>query len=311
MNIIKSSVEEIINETPGKKIEVAGRTCYKSDSNINDTSYIKFISNIVKSGHCSVLEHERVCIKYDLRKGDPFATISQKDHMKFFNISQGKEEGIMYVSANIRGWLDATSAPDIYYDNGTYAILKELYPFVFTRELKNTYLVEGATLDYPVCAEYVKESDIPEEIRELHDSKTFKIICNRSTSHQIVRHRSLSFSQQSQRYCNFSNDKFGHSIDFIMPEFKCNKKNLAADDEAIENIFKSAFEHAELEYFDLIDDGLKPEDAREVLPNAAATIIVVTGTTNDWRKFIELRDSTHAQTEIRGLAQAIRTKLKV
>ena len=96
-----------------------------------------------------------------------------------------------------------------------------------------------------------------------------------------------------------------------MPKFKCNKKTPAADDEVIENIFKNAFEHAELEYFDLIDDGLKPEDAREVLPNAAATVIVVTGTTNDWKKFIALRDDTHAQTEIREIAQTIRTKLKV
>ena len=57
MNLVEPKVEEIKFTQYGKKIEKAGRVCYKSDSNISDTSYIKFIQNIVKSGHTSVLEH--------------------------------------------------------------------------------------------------------------------------------------------------------------------------------------------------------------------------------------------------------------
>ena len=109
MNLVEPKVEEIKFTQYGKKIEKAGRVCYKSDSNISDTSYVKFIQNIVKSGHTSVLEHERVTFKLDLKTGiNPFCNISQENHMKYFNISKDpKEDGVMYISANIRGWYEA------------------------------------------------------------------------------------------------------------------------------------------------------------------------------------------------------------
>ena len=97
-----------------------------------------------------------------------------------------------------------------------------------------------------------------------------------------------------------------------MPKFEENlkaDKGISAD--VIKGNYKEYFKQSEDVYFSLIDAGLKPEDARAVLPNAAATTIVVTGTTNDWKKFIALRDDSHAQCEIREIAKQIRQKLNV
>ena len=315
MNLVEPKVEEIKITQYGKKIEKAGRVCYKSDSNISDTSYIKFIQNIVKSGHTSVLEHERVVFKLDLKTGiNPFCNISQENHMKYFNISyDSKEEGVMYISANIRGWYEALkeNKDGKIPDNGIYTSLKTAYPFIFTKEVKDTYADTEVKLVQ--TAELISDiNQIPADIRDEHDSRTFEIVCSRACSHQLVRHRSLSFSQQSQRYCNFSIDKFGHSVDFIMPKFEGNLKiDKEIPIEAIKGTYKEYFEQSEDVYFSLIDAGLKPEDARAVLPNATATTIVITGTTNDWKKFISLRDDSHAQGEIREIAKQIRQKLNI
>ena len=111
MNLVEPKVEEIKFTQYGKKIEKAGRVCYKSDSNISDTSYIKFIQNIIKSGHTSVLEHERVAFKMDLKTGiNPFCNISQEDHMKYFNISKDSKEHNPLLTFPIR----------VYFYNLTY-----------------------------------------------------------------------------------------------------------------------------------------------------------------------------------------------
>lgn len=293
MKIIKPNVELIDIATPGKKMEYAGRVCYLSRDRITDDSYVKFVSTIVKSGHCSILEHERLIVKIDMKKGgNPLLTINQKNHMKYFNINNC-DDGIMYISANIRGWFDAIDNDEIMYDNGLYSLLKSVYPYIFKRKLEKRQDVD---------CKIVNVKELPEEIRKFHDSRTFDIVCSRACSHQLVRHRTLTFSQQSQRYVNFSKDKFGHSINFIMPE---------TIDETFEKLLLDSFKREEENYFYLIEKGLKPEDARSVLPNATATQIVVTGTTSDWESFIKLRSDSHAQKEIRDISDTIKNYLKL
>ena len=118
MNIIKPFVKEIINTTPGKKMEYCGRVCYKSDSSINDSSYIKFLQNIKKSGHTSVLEHERICFEVNINYKIDVA------NTKYFNITYGENE--IYISANIRAWLQNINSESIF-----YPFLKKIYPFLF------------------------------------------------------------------------------------------------------------------------------------------------------------------------------------
>lgn len=138
-----------------------------------------------------------------------------------------------------------------------------------------------------------------------HASATFKINgISRALTHQLVRHRHFSFSQQSQRYCSF--DKITNGMEgnwYVTPESVINS--------GIDGIFKynDCMQKIVDTYKYLVDNGVKPEDARFLLPNAAKTEIVVTGNFREWRHFIEMRADIHAQWEIRELAKMILTEL--
>ena len=190
MQIIESSVElvsELDAEKIMKHIERAGRVCYKSESRISDTSAEKFIANIIKSGHESVIEHV---------------------------------------------------------------------------------------------------------------SLTFKIICDRGVTHEIVRHRLASYSQESSRYCNYSSDKFGNELTFIKPCF------WNEDDENYK-LWKETLEVIEKNYLTMIKNGARPEQARSILPNSLKTEIFMTANMREWRHFLKLRTSKKAHPQMREVALQI------
>lgn len=120
---------------------------------------------------------------------------------------------------------------------------------------------------------------------------TFHIVCDRACSHQLVRHRMASYMQTSQRYVNYSKDKFNHSVPFIIP---CNLKNY--------DKWEAFCSDAEETYFDMIEHGDKAEVARSVLPNCVATSIYVRMNMRELRHFLSLRLSNHAQADIRDIA---------
>lgn len=133
-----------------------------------------------------------------------------------------------------------------------------------------------------------------------HCSFTLKFICDRGVSHEIVRHRIASYSQESTRYCNYSNDRFGTEITVIEPLF------LEPDTE-IYNIWKNSCQNAEYAYFALLDAGLMPQEARSVLPNSLKTEVVMTANIREWRHFFKLRCSPAAHPQMRQVAaQALR-----
>lgn len=128
-----------------------------------------------------------------------------------------------------------------------------------------------------------------------HASFSVKFTCDRGISHQIVRHRIASYCQESTRYCNYMNDKFSNEICVIKPCFF---------DECSENYktwFKSCLQ-CEKNYFELIKNGAKPEEARNVLPNSLKTELVMTANIREWRHFLKLRTSKAAHPQIRELA---------
>ncbi len=131
-----------------------------------------------------------------------------------------------------------------------------------------------------------------------HESITISIICDRGVSHEIVRHRIASYSQESTRYCNYSKDKFGNELTFIKPSF-WNEK----DPRYI--IWEKQMEQAEIAYNSLINNGASPQEARSVLPNSLKTEIVVTMNIREWRHFFRLRVSTAAHPQMREIAQMI------
>lgn len=172
-----------------KNIEQAGRVCYKSEGNIDKNSYVKFIKKIAKSGHHSVLEHEKL---------------------------------------------------------------------------------------------------------------TVKIICDRGVSHEIVRHRLGSYSQESTRYCNYSKEQFGNEITVIKPFFFL--QNKYEDESYRYFLWKEACEWTEKYYFHLIKNGATPQEARSVLPNSLKTEIFVTYNLREWRHFFNLRCAKAAHPQMRQVA---------
>jgi thymidylate synthase (FAD) len=134
---------------------------------------------------------------------------------------------------------------------------------------------------------------------------TALFICDRGVSHELVRHRVMSFSQESTRYCNYSKDKFGNELTFIKPEW-VNKIEECPIEDATPLEFTLRLEEIEKTYFNLLKYGCKPQEARAVLPNALKTEIVVTGFEDDWKHFFDLRCSESAHPDIRKLANKLK-----
>ena len=115
-----------------------------------------------------------------------------------------------------------------------------------------------------------------------HEKISVKFIVDRGVSHEIVRHRIASYAQESTRYCNYSKDKFGNELTFISPCFW--SKGSREYEE-----WYAAMNSAEDIYFELIDWGVPPEQARTVLPNSIKTEIAMTANLREWRHFFKLR----------------------
>ena len=135
-----------------------------------------------------------------------------------------------------------------------------------------------------------------------HCSFTVKFICDRGVSHEIVRHRLASYSQESTRYANYSKDKFGNEITVIEP---CFWKTFSRP----WVLWRDSCEAAEESYFLLLEQGAKPEEARSVLPNSLKTEVVMTANIREWRHFLKLRCSERAHPQIRELALALLKEL--
>ncbi len=138
-----------------------------------------------------------------------------------------------------------------------------------------------------------------------HETVTVKVICDRGVTHEIVRHRVASYSQESTRYCNYSNDTFNNRITIIdiASGFKYDLDNEV--DAAKYEIWKEAMENAEKYYFELLKLGAAPQEARSVLPNSLKTEIMMTMNLREWRHFFKLRLSSKAHPQMREVAALI------
>lgn len=128
-----------------------------------------------------------------------------------------------------------------------------------------------------------------------HQYITVRIICDRGVSHEIVRHRLASYTQESTRYCNYTKGKFGNEITVIKPIFW-------DEDDIRYKIWKESINFAEISYNKLIEQGATPQEARSVLPNSLKTEIVMTMNLREWRHFFTLRTSQAAHPQMREIA---------
>lgn len=126
-----------------------------------------------------------------------------------------------------------------------------------------------------------------------HASATIKFICDRGVSHEIVRHRLASYSQESTRYCNYGKERFGNAITVIEPLFD-NKKDRT--------LWVNMMMNAQHYYLELIENGVSPQIARSVLPNSLKTEIVMTANFREWQHFFFLRCAKDAHPQMREVA---------
>lgn len=279
MRLIKPSFE-ILEQKPGldgllQHIERCGRTCYKSEDKITEESAPKFVDMLVKRGHTAMVEHGTVYLKYSITLEGSMNMANKYHFNKYSTVTIGSEP--------LCG-----GEPQEYKDkfNGhTYAYITTNYRVL----LQNDWLDD---LKYQ-C-----------EPTEHHVKRiTVKFTCDRGVSHEFVRHRVFSFAQESTRYCNYSKDKFNNEITFIQPSWNYFKTACYMGIDNFDgDIFERALRDTERRYFELIEKGWKPQQARQVLPNATKTELVMTGFESDWEGFFKLRDANDAHPQARELA---------
>lgn len=284
MKLIESSVQIIEEKDPYKMIELAGRTCYKSEDKITENSAKEFVDRMIKLGHGAMLEH-----------GTIYLTIDGEDP----NLS--KIQSNPHTKVNLVPYEVLTES--------NYTISYKAYITTNLRVLVENSLKE--LLCYQV------------EPTEHHEKRiTAKFICDRGISHEFVRHRVFSFAQESQRYCNYNKDKFNNELTFIKPTWLdiptgdytywdgdwCDIDNMKIQlpsDNGVADNFLWCLNNAGMQYRLLINKGLKPQEARGILPNAVKTELVMTGFESDWEHFFELRCSGAAHPDAKKLADEL------
>lgn len=169
-----------------------------------------------------------------------------------------------------------------------------------------------------VCYQSESKSDdaafVRKRIKQKHESVlehekiSVRIICDRGVSHELVRHRIASYSQESTRYCNYSKGKFGSELTFIRPYW--DDRSISAEMIRLRACWQEACLNAEWSYKKMIDAGCTPEAARAVLPNCLKTEVVMTANLREWRHFFKLRCAPAAHPDMRIIANMLLTAFK-
>jgi len=136
-----------------------------------------------------------------------------------------------------------------------------------------------------------------------HEKISVRVICDRGVSHEIVRHRIASYSQESTRYCNYSKDKFNGELTFIKPCFW-------NEDDIKYQKWLETMQNVEKIYLELMSYGAMAQEARSILPNSLKTEIIVTMNLREWRHFFKLRTSERAHPQMREIAIMMLKKFK-
>ncbi len=215
------------------------------------------------------------------------------ERMVSMNHGSTLEHGTVYL-------MIPSGGDNIEYYNNQYSTYK-LCPYVdnygnpsFAVTTNYRVLVENDLLD---------DLEFLCEPTEYHEKRTtFRLTCARVQADSFVRHRVFSFLMESTRYCNYNDDKFNNEITVVKPinwdEMGDNTKTFVA-----------SWKFSELGYDELIKNGIKPEDARDVLPLQLKTELIMTGTESQWEQFFKLRISDHAHPDAKYIAEQIKEQL--
>lgn len=275
MKLINSSFE-ILEQEPGglqsiyKQIELAGRTCYKSLDKITKDSAKGFVDRMIASQHHAMLEHGTVYLLfseccYHRPDGEFIDKYTKNPYSKVVCI--GTDDDLVEQTSGEKTYLGDVLGTGIY-GNALYAITTNY-----------RVLVENGWLDD------LKYLYAPTKYHEKR--VTVRFTTSNGIMREFTRHRSHSFAVESTRYCNYSKDKFNNELTFIQPFWV--KEEMLPEEASRYVLFRGLLEYAETTYLGMIESGMKPQEAREVLPLATKCDMVMTGFTSDWNHFFDLR----------------------
>ena len=280
------------------RLEACGRICYKSEEKISEGSALPFVKKIAEHGHNSVMEMAVVTLR--LHCSAPQITAFLECQPKFF-IVDSVENGLL-VTGSIRAFRELYSSfPEI-------ALVQAMVDFLGA---SHPYLLEGVWQpvarkgDSAIGVEKMSLAQVEQLVPELvlrHRFLSVKFIVNRAVTHELVRHRPCSFLQESQRYCRYSQDKFGSQVTFIRPLF-------FAPGSAEYSLWQQAMKLTEALYLQLLETAT-PQAARTVLPNSCKTEIIVYCNLAEWKHIFKLRTSPAAEPSMREVMIPLATEIQ-
>ncbi|MBO5441008.1 MAG: FAD-dependent thymidylate synthase [Alphaproteobacteria bacterium] len=259
-------------------IEKCGRTCYKSENLITDSTAVPFISGILKSGHESVIEHANVI--YSMPLCDKNKEIFSLRDIRGLTVNVEKHpvsgEEVIVVSGNIRALRDLARQRDVH----DFLLLLGLDIFYIAPNGRRVF--EGVKI------EGIQKSPFS----ELHNYVTTHSICDIGAYKDVTRHRFASFSIESTRYCNYSKGKFGSELTMIEP---CNiEKGSALYAQWLETM-----EMIEKSYMKMAELGAKGDQLRMILPHSCKADMIMTASVAAWKHIFALRCHSAAHPSVR------------
>ena len=282
MKIIKPSVE-FFGAVPTeynaalKFIEMAGRTCYKSEDKITETSAEGFVRKLISARptpHLAMVEHSNFVARMHQPETIIMGLISTIVSIagKYLNVLQNSD--YIYVGGSLTAWYQRGNI--VGWDDPIFRAFARRYDDLF-----DIILLDPIYTPWDSCP----HDEIPKELHRY----AAKFICDRGVSHELVRHRPCSFAQESTRYVNYG----GKDMEFIEPDEYGEWVDLTQDR------FKGACKLSERYYNDLLKYGdLSPQQARAVLSNALKTEIVVTADATEWKHIRKLRTAKSAHPDM-------------
>jgi len=278
MKIIKPSVQ-FYGAVPTeynaalKFIEMAGRTCYKSEDKITENSAEGFVKKLIKAGHLAMVEHSNFVVR--TRRMDYPVIRLQGQVGKYLTVLDDSE--YTYIGGSLTAWYQ--QGLNIRWASYYFRPFIENYGHLFGTPMPKI------TDQWQLCP----HDEIPKQLHRY----SAKFICDRGVSHELVRHRPCSFAQESTRYVNYG----GKDMEFIEPE------DLEGWPDDTYRQFMLACEDAETAYHYMVkpEGPLSPQQARAVLPNALKTEIVVTADAAEWAHIRKLRTVKSAHPDMQRI----------
>lgn len=283
-----------------KIIEKAARVCYASYTMIKKEPDYEFLQRLYNNKHHSVFEHSNFVVA----STSPYPEIKDKltylfenavcnPNFKFLNV-YFDEYDFMFISGNIRAWINFLGGFFFYsVQDITPTKLLEVFNAKINAEENLFEIIESQT-------DLSSGGDMLNRFYAMFH-------CDRAISHELVRHRVFSFSQQSQRYVNYYNKaRFDYGVTFIDPLFNAPPSCLI---NVPSILLKFACKCTESAYFSFLKMGLSPQWARAILPNCTKTEVFMSGMGKDWYDFYFLRSAKAAHPMMQELAAQIKNQI--